>query len=57
MVGRSIEDMIDMNRYEKIIENGITVYRSKVPVRVESYYPLAINPSYGISRENPYTNS
>jgi hypothetical protein len=34
-----------MNRYEKVVENGITVYRSKVPVRVENYYPSTVAPA------------
>ncbi len=46
-----------MNRYEKVIENGVTVYRSKIPVRVQSYCPSKINPSYEVTRENPYTHS
>lgn len=46
--------MIDMNRYEKVVENGITVYRSRVPIRVENYYPSKINPTIKHNRENPY---
>lgn len=53
-----------MSRYEKVVENGITVYRSRVPVRVENYYPSTVAPAapstlperlpLSVKQEDPY---
>lgn len=47
--------MIDLNRYDRVVENGVVVYRSKFPIQVTNYTPtqLTVSPSSDMFTVNP----
>jgi hypothetical protein len=53
-LNKGIEDLIDLNKYDKIVENGVTVYRSKYPIQVSQYTPSQITVTPSASSLNNY---
>jgi hypothetical protein len=42
---KGIEDLIDLSKYDRVVENGVVVYRSKFPIQVTHYTPTQITVS------------